>query len=180
MNEKEKYETMHTTESYKTQNMGLYCMQRFLDVVPPTSTIADYGAGNGLSTIKLSEHYSNVIPVDIASNAGSSDLPNFVQANLWEDNLPNVDWGFCTDVMEHIPTDYVDQVLKNIAKSVKDGCYFQINTTLDISGPAKLGIHLHLTVETPEQWKTRLLKCFNIVDSEFGSIVSHYVCKHKG
>jgi hypothetical protein len=61
--------------------------------------------------------------------------------------------GFCTDVMEHIPTEDVDTVIKNIM-DCSARVFFQISTIDDIGG-ALIGATLHLTVKPHNWWEDR-------------------------
>ena len=59
------------------------------------------------------------------------------------------DVGFCTDVMEHIPPDDVETVLRNIMASTPRA-FFQISTVEDVFGKT-IGQPLHLSVH-PHAW----------------------------
>jgi hypothetical protein len=65
----------------------------------------------------------------------------------------------CTDVMEHIPTKDVDQVLLNIMSAAQH-VFFQISTEQDSCGKM-IGEELHLTVKPPEWWLAKFndFKC---------------------
>jgi len=64
------------------------------------------------------------------------------------------DYGYCTDVLEHIPPEDVDKVLLNICTAARR-VYFAISTVPDVMG-ALVGEPLHLTVESPFWWHDRL------------------------
>lgn len=59
-------------------------------------------------------------------------------------------YGFCTDVLEHIPTKDVRTVLSNIFVAAKK-VYLAISTVDDVMG-ALVGEPLHLTVRDPFWW----------------------------
>ena len=100
------------------------------------------------STVNLYELYDK--DPDVA------DKVNFVEGCLWD--LPKdfikSEWGYCCDVLEHIPTKRVDDVLRTIARHSKAAflqiAHFPDGEWVEGTGP------LHLTVEPPEWWAKRL------------------------
>lgn len=74
----------------------------------------------------------------------------FLKADL-EQPLPvHAEYGYCTDVMEHIPPDKVAQVLDNILQASQH-VFFSISTIADRCG-AMIGETLHLTVQPYAWW----------------------------
>jgi hypothetical protein len=63
-------------------------------------------------------------------------------------------FGYCTDVLEHIPPDDVGAVIDNIVHAV-DTVFFQISTVPDHFG-AVINQDLHLTVRPHEWWLSLL------------------------
>lgn len=65
------------------------------------------------------------------------------------------DMTICTDVMEHVPEECVDQVLEHIASHTNKLAFFSISTR-----PAKKilpdGRNAHLTIKSPEWWIAKL------------------------
>lgn len=93
---------------------------------------------------------------------------SYTQTSLWsEADMPkSVDLGVCTDVMEHMPPDYVDSVLANIAKRVKV-CVFRIACFGDKPATVlKYGTPIHWSVHEPKEWRGKLLKHFKVLDDE--------------
>jgi hypothetical protein len=74
----------------------------------------------------------------------------FVKADLTKDVPVKAEYGFCTDVMEHIPPDNVDKVLDNCLMACQH-VFFQISTVDDVCG-ALIGHPLHLTVKPYAWW----------------------------
>ena len=58
--------------------------------------------------------------------------------------------------MEHIPTKYVADVLKNFRHCTRKVCYLSIATLPDGFGPQLVGEPLHLTVKKPDWWFAQL------------------------
>ena len=75
------------------------------------------------------------------------------------------DWFFCADVMEHIPPEFVDATLDNIAHVASKGGFFQIALSKDGCG-ALIGDTLHLTVESPEWWMKKINHRWVVVSHE--------------
>ncbi|TXH52540.1 MAG: DUF115 domain-containing protein [Desulfurellales bacterium] len=139
----------------------------------PGVSVIDFGCGTGRATKKFQNYGCNVVGVDIATNALETEIP-FVKAILW--NLPaylSGDYGVCCDVMEHIPTEKVGDVIRNIAQCVEKGVYFRIDFFQDEMG-AIIGKPLHLTVRPPAWWKAQLHAHFKTVIDD-GSV---FICWH--
>ncbi len=69
--------------------------------------------------------------LDIASNALDEHVAAhypLIRACLW--NLPDAicaDYGYCVDVMEHIPKERVEHVLYQIKSATRVGCFFKMS-----------------------------------------------------
>ena len=150
--EKEKYQLMWNIPSYRDVSPGEYAVDTFLEVAKPEGTVVDFGCGTGRAGIRLSET-CDVTLVDFTDNCRDEEaleLP-FVQADLTELIPVKGDYGFCTDVMEHIPTEDVKYVIANIMSSTPKA-FFQISTVDDHFGQV-IGEPLHLTVKPHSWWK---------------------------
>ena len=87
-------------------------------------------------------------------------------ASLWDlpADIQATDYGICCDVMEHIPTEFVDKTLESIADLTKKAVYFQIalfhDNTFTHAGP------LHLSVFPHEWWAEKLNGYFSKCEFE--------------
>ena len=106
--------------------------------------------------------------VDIADNCLEEDVA-FMRACLWR--LPKITskWAYCTDVMEHIPEEKVNDVLEQIFERTDGGAFFQIALTKDASGPLILGEPLHLTIQDTDWWFGQLCKFWDTVVTRRGT-----------
>ena len=141
-------------------------------------TLVDFGCGTARATKEFETAGLTVLGIDIAPNALEREI-NFVHASLWQDGIVPVcrafdaHWGFCVDVMEHIPPEKVDAVLSNISKSVSRGAYFCVDYVRDEMG-ILIGQPLHLTVRSPEWWLAKMQEHFADVVPLPGGV---FVCR---
>lgn len=176
--EREKYLKMWRFEKYRKNSPG----ERLVDDaalklrLDGSERVIDFGCGTGRAAQAFADRGHNVIGVDIAENCLDDvvDILLIVQP-LWDELGISADVGFCTDVMEHIPTEHVDDVLHNIACSV-DRCYFQIATFKDGMGKL-IGDTLHMTVKPAAWWREVLEAHFSKVqaDQKNGGVIA--VCE---
>jgi len=165
--EKKKYEEMWEREEYRAFSPGEVAAMDFLQHAKPLkdSTCIDFGCGTGRGGLMISLFGQMIVTlVDFASNALDEDVKNatitqphrisWVEADLSKEIPVQASYGYCTDVMEHIPPEQVDAVLQNIFRSANH-VYFQISCEKDHCG-ALIGEHLHLTVQPYEWWLKKL------------------------
>jgi hypothetical protein len=163
--EREKYSAVWGDPQYRVVSPGARHFAFALDWLDPEpgASFTDWGSGAGQAATALDERGFDVRLVDIASNAYRGDLP-YVEACLWSlpDDLEPTDYGFCADVMEHIPTEHVDAVFAGIAARTRRKCYFQIALFEDhhftANGP------LHLSVFPVEWWQDKIAPHFGTVE----------------
>jgi len=151
MEEREKYQLMWNIPSYRHVAPGESCVDAFLEVARPDGLILDLGCGTGRAGIKLAET-NDVVLIDFTDNCRDQEalcLP-FVQADLTKEIPVKAKYGFCTDVMEHIPPKDVDRVLRNIREAT-DSTFYQISLIDDVCG-SLIGQPLHLSVHPYDWW----------------------------
>lgn len=166
--ERGKYEFTWSHDVYRERSPGM----RFLDdalrrLNPPVgSSILDIGCGTGRVSHELRRRGFDVTALDIAENACREFDGPFLLCPVW--NIPPVgtfDYGFCADVMEHLPTEMVDQALQNITRVCRT-VYFQIANFEDHGEMVGGGVHLHLTVKPLDWWREVLEGHFAAVNIE--------------
>jgi len=179
--ERKKYKDMWEKPEYRAFAPGEHLIPKFMQVVKPTerATIIDFGAGTGRGAWMLAAMGYKVQMLDFAPNCLDQQVLeamqtqitpedgvkvlNFAVADLSQPIPYKAKYGYCTDVMEHIPTDQVDTVLNHILMSAQH-VFFQISTVDDSCGEM-IGETLHMTVQPPDWWAKKL--------SQFG-VVTHY------
>lgn len=168
LTERDKYIKMWQREEYRTVSPGEYAVATFLDCakVQGAGPVIDFGCGTGRGGLALARAGLEVVLVDFVSAARDHEamaLP-FLE---WDLTLPcplRAPYGFCCDVMEHIPTPDVRAVVQTILQSVET-CFFQISTQPDALG-ALIGQELHVTVQPPEWWRQQIEACGGVIEWE--------------
>lgn len=161
------YERMWEIPEYRAVAPGESCVHEFLKQARPEigATVLDLGCGTGRASLLLAlpppiGGNFNVTMVDFAENCLDPDIRDmlatqshalrFVKADLTKEVPANARYGFCTDVLEHIPTEFVNRVLNNCLMACQH-VFFQISTVPDVMG-GRVGHPLHLTVRPYEWW----------------------------
>jgi hypothetical protein len=153
ISEKNKYQLVWQFDSYRDYSPGEQAVDTFLEQVKPTGLIIDFGCGTGRASLALAKAGHAVLLIDFADNCRdgeASSLP-FLE---WDLALPcpaRADFGICCDVMEHIPPESVETVVRNIMEAAAK-VFFQISTVKDRFG-ALIGADLHLSVQPHEWWR---------------------------
>ena len=167
--ERRKYERMWTEiPNYRTNSPGEKLVAQFLREAAwnKGDTLIDCGAGTGRASKRLADAGLNVLMVDITRTATDDgiDLP-FFAACLWELPLPvlnqRFDWVYCCDVLEHIPTEHVDETLDGLQAMTGKGAFLQIALFNDGFGQ-RIGQPLHLTVKPAAWWLEKVEKRWRI------------------
>lgn len=158
--------------AYRNVCPGESQVEAFVQMFEPHQgdTVLDFGCGTGRAAKALQDRGFGAIGVDFAENCldPGIDVP-FERACLWR--LPRAlraDFGFCCDVLEHIPERFVARALRCMSAAVRDGLYLLVDTSPDQFG-ATIGETLHVTVKPAAWWaeqvernvtcKRRVLQC---------------------
>ena len=152
--EQQKYRRMWAHDQYHFASPGERAVQTFLNVCQPPAgdSLVDIGAGTGRAGQKLSHAGLRVTLLDCCPEANETPLP-CLEVILWDlpATLPRFDWIYCVDVMEHIPTEYVEQTLDHMVKLTGKGGYLQVCCVPDNCGKL-IKETLHLTIQPAEWW----------------------------
>lgn len=157
LKEQDKYRRMWAVNAYRERSPGQRTLPDFAENLTPGVRIGDFGVGCGRAAQELKNRGFDVIGIDITRDCLDPDVEiDFLEASLWD--LPGwlqVDIGYCTDVMEHIPTEKVHDTLQSIKGACTTGCFFQIATFRDSFG-RRIGETLHLTVQDTAWWEEQM------------------------
>jgi len=166
----ELYEKMWTHDDYRKVAPGESYAYRFVEWAKPHGSITDFGCGTGRGALLIAAlTNSTVTALDFASNSVDRNirqLINFRQHDLRQPIMEEVaDFGYCTDVLEHIAPEDVEKVLGNIFVAARR-VFLAISTVPDHFGPAVAGEPLHLTVQPHSWWKEKLERIGIRIDKE--------------
>ena len=186
--EQQKYEQMWQLDDYRRYAPGEQLAMEFLKHADPpeNSRIIDFGCGTGRGALKIASQGHRVVMLDFATNCLDARVAVAVESGslcFYQHDLLNpspseaADYGYCTDVMEHIQPEYVDTVLENVLNGAKR-VFFQISLQHDGCG-ALINETLHLTVKTMEWWTKMLRKhgAFIYYSDKRGQDAIFYVAK---
>lgn len=165
--ERAKYAKLWEDPRYRAVSPGEHWATQFLEVARPErhADIIDFGCGTGRGALALALFGSlKVTMLDFTSNCLDPEVAqacetqptriNFKLQDLTKPISVNAAYGYCSDVMEHIPTEDVPKVLRNILGSANK-VFFGISTVDDHMG-AIIGETLHLTVKPMVWWLEQL------------------------
>jgi SAM-dependent methyltransferase len=164
-----RYRKLWESAQYREIAPGEYCAMEFLNRAKPEpdATLIDFGCGTGRGGALLAKVGKlRVTLVDFADNSLDVEVAKFCRerperigfhvADLTKTLPMNAAYGYCTDVLEHIPTDDVPTVLRNILASARN-VFFSIALFDDVHGKRLSDGPLHLTVKPAEWWRQQLI-----------------------
>lgn len=161
--EAEKYGRLWETEAYRSVAPGEAFAQVFLAQASPRlgAHVIDFGCGTGRGALRLHEAGMRVTMLDFARNCLDEnvrerlcDTLSFRKHDLSEPSPVVAEYGFCTDVLEHIPPAQLARVVDNLLRSVQY-VFLAIATEPDRCG-ALIGEALHLSVHPTQWWREAL------------------------
>lgn len=184
-----RYRRMWEEGAYRQDSPGEQLATLFLKQArpKPDAEVIDFGCGTGRGGLALALFGAmKVTLLDFAVNCLDEDVAQacqtqperikFVEGDLTHPIAVTAAYGYCCDVLEHIPTEQVPAVLRNIL-SAANHVFLNISTEPDHFGPAVLGEPLHLTVK-PMAWWLEQLKQFDCTvhwSQDLGGACAFYV-----
>lgn len=178
--EREKYQEMWKHDVYRKSAPGELMVSDAITQLDMKAgdTVIDFGCGTGRASALFQKLDFNITSVDFAANCLDDGIKlNFVQACLWELPPLQAKFGYCTDVMEHIPTEKVLDVLQGITERC-EAAYFNIATRDDALG-CLIGRKLHMTVIDATAWKELLLRFWERVIVQEREGEATFICNNK-
>jgi SAM-dependent methyltransferase len=162
-----KYERIWGYEEYAVCSPGEDLVEAFLEIARPApgASVIELGCGTARAGLALRSAGLAVTLLDLTDAgldpAARVELADkLIKAPLWGHWPGDYDFGYCVDVMEHIPPEYTMLVLDRIMARCRRA-FFQICLIQDGFGRL-IGEPLHLTVMPFQWWRDRL--------AEFGTL----------
>jgi SAM-dependent methyltransferase len=164
--EREKYAQVWNEPAYRLHSPGEDAAPEFVQMceVQQYHHVLDLGCGTGRGGGKIFALADcKVTLLDFAANCLDEPIQKllgiwqsvgrfrFIEADLSHPIPVQGDYGFCCDVLEHLPPSQVDQVIRNCLMAAPT-CYFQVSTVPDQMGQL-ITRRLHLSVHPFQWWK---------------------------
>lgn len=165
-----KYDRMWAYEEYAVCAPGEGLVEPFVEIARPApgASIIELGCGTARAGLKLHELGYRVRLLDL-TDAGLEPRARevlgggMITAPLWGDWWGQYDFGFCCDVMEHVPPEYTMLVVDRILGHCR-AAFFHICLVPDGFGRV-IGEPLHLTVMPFVWWRDRLAAAGRLVEA---------------
>lgn len=155
------YEQVWDLPAYATHAPGTVYLPVLQAHVPAGARVLDAGTGSGKGAVALADAGYDVIQCDLTDTGlveAARSLP-FVKACLWKSllaqGLPRVDAVYCTDVLEHLPTQFTMLAVRHLLDVARQGLLLSVSTVPDAFG-AWVGTALHQTVQPFVWWRDAL------------------------
>jgi hypothetical protein len=187
--ERFKYEAAWKNDDYRRYSPGEQCMPLFMETCKPqrNTKFIDWGAGTGRAGHIAWKNGLDVTMIDFIDYSLDEhvrddlcDSLKFIKHDITKPIDARAMWGYCADVLEHVPEDDVDKVIGNILRNCTE-CFFQIATVEDHFGDELEMGPLHVTVRPYAWWLNKFaeLECVVLHSNEFQNHVLFHVSAHK-
>ena len=152
INEKEKYEWVWNN-GYQPSRCALPLADYIARSCNPEWTLLDIGCGDGSTVYSLREREFNCQGLDITLAGLKHDRDGFKEESVWKMSYPDdsFDFTFSTDLLEHLPPEFVDDSIAEIFRITRYRTFHSIANFADVRG----GRVLHLIRESAEWWKAK-------------------------
>ena len=170
--ERVKYQEIWQKDEYRKVSPGFDNIERFMKiVVPPQSgeSLIDLGCGEGIAGLEFERRgldvtYLDMVDEQLRPEVNRSRFINDMLWGNWRSHRKSLGWdyGYCVDVIEHVPTEYAMLTIDRIARNCRTA-WLQIALGHEVHGDM-IGKPLHLTVRTFTWWRDRIGSIANITD----------------
>ena len=163
--ERSKYEQMWLLADYAHLSPAEQYVDAFIEEAnpKPNASLIDLGCGCGRADHLLADKGLAVTRLDITDVGLVDNKFPFIQQPLWEP-IPGIwDYGYCCDVMEHIPFEYTMAVLHEISKACRE-VWFSVAFVDDVMG-RHIGQKLHMTVMPYQWWLGKMREIGEVLDA---------------
>ena len=164
------YQDIWALDTYHAHSPGETYVPTFVEILGPRRfAVLDAGCGAGKGAMALKAAGHDVWCADLVDvrEGRAIDLP-FSQACLWDDLRValgrQVDWVYCCDVLEHIPTPFTMLVVHQLLQVARLGVFLSISLQPDVFG-AWVGKPLHQTVQGFTAWRDQLAELGTVIEA---------------
>lgn len=153
---KEYNKTLHESGQFNGGSLKFEYTKNIKSIVNATKsvTVLDYGCGKAA-------HYKKEKPINELFDIASENM-RFYDIGVPEyEVIPDgtFDGVICTDVLEHVPEDIIDDVIKQLFSKANKFVFLVIACGLAVKILPN-GENAHVTVKPPEWWNSKLKKYF--------------------
>lgn len=123
------------------------------EIIKPNWKTLEIGFGNGLISNTLHDKGYDIKGIDITLTGLKEPKSYLSKATLWDLPFENAefDFSFSTDVLEHLPTDLVEQSIEEIFRVTKIKTFHCIALFAD----NRHNFNFHLTVKPLDWWEEK-------------------------
>ena len=156
-----KYTEVWKHEAYRQVAPGVRYVNQFIELAKPgrDCVLGDFGCGTGRGAATIASLTDMaVVGIDFAENCLDREVREqlgerfrFLRHDLTTELKEKFDYGYCTDVLEHIPPENVDVTIRNIITAAR-----KVFFVIALFPHEAFGEKLHLTVESPFWWHDKL------------------------
>jgi 2-polyprenyl-3-methyl-5-hydroxy-6-metoxy-1,4-benzoquinol methylase len=168
--ERAKYAAIWAMGDYSDNSPGEQMVEMFMRIARPHpgQKVLDIGAGAGAGSRALATRGLAVQAFDLVDAGWNNPAIRLKTGNIWRD-LPRFpgryefDFGYCCDVMEHVPTQFVALSIAEMLISC-ERVFLSISFKQDVHGDA-IRDRLHLTIESFTWWRDTLRELGTLLDA---------------
>lgn len=164
--ERAKYTAAWSRDQYREVSPGAAMVPMFQRMARPQlgACIIDIGAGAGAGSRALKDAGFNISAFDLVDSGWQHEDIELRTGVLWNGcHYHHADFGYCCDVMEHLPTQFVGLAVQRMLEAA-DRLFLSISFQQDVHGDA-LRDRLHLTVKPFAWWRDTLAELGTVLDA---------------
>lgn len=166
--ERSKYSAAWGIANYSDNSPGANFVPMFMAIAKPKEgqTVLDIGAGAGAGSRALAAQGLKVSAFDLVDDAWDNPDISLRTGCIWRDlkkPYEHFDYGFCADVMEHIPTQFVGASISAMLRCC-DRVFYSISFKQDTHGN-EIRDRLHLTVESFSWWLATFRELGTVIEA---------------
>jgi len=135
---------------YKSSQCALFLPEYIHKMALSGESLLEIGCGDGGTSRGLINKGHKCIGADITLAGITGEKTGFVEAPIWRMPFKDgqFDLTFSTDVLEHLPSNFVESAIKEICRVTRRKTFHVIANFND----QRNGVELHLTIHPAEWW----------------------------